>query len=199
MEILTALTRVVPFAAASGINLYATVAVLGLGGRYELFELPEQFATLEHPLVITVALLLFLAEFVADKIPWFDSVWDAIHTVIRPIGGAAIAVAALGDSSSTMAGLAALVGGGVALTTHLTKAGTRAVANTSPEPLSNWTLSLIEDAFVIGLTYVAVQHPYLALTVALLLLAVIGTFAAVLVRALRRRYAAWTRSAMSAS
>jgi hypothetical protein len=164
-----------------------------------LFELPEQFATLEHPLVITVALLLFLAEFVADKIPWFDSVWDAIHTVIRPIGGAAIAVAALGDSSSTMAGLAALVGGGVALTTHLTKAGTRAVANTSPEPLSNWTLSLIEDAFVIGLTYVAVQHPYLALTVALLLLAVIGTFAAVLVRALRRRYAAWTRSAMSAS
>lgn len=199
MELLTALVRIVPFAAASGINLYATVAVLGIGGRYGLLELPQEFAALEHPLIITVALVLFGAEFIADKIPWFDSAWDAIHTVIRPIGGALLAVTALGAESTAMDGLAALVGGGVALTTHLTKAGTRAAVNTSPEPISNWTLSLVEDAFVVGLTYLAVQHPYLAMTVALLLLSVIAAFATVLIRALRRRYLAWRHSAMSAS
>ena len=187
MDLLNALSRVVPFAFASGINLYATVGVLGLCSRYDLVALPDQFQAFEHPVVITVALAMYVVEFVADKVPWFDSVWDAVHTVIRPIGGAVVAITTLGDASPEMKVLAALVGGSVAMTTHLGKAGTRAVVNTSPEPFSNWVLSLGEDLFVVGLTYIALQHPWLALGVAVTFLAVIIAFAAVLVRAIRRR------------
>src|SRR5690348_13216582 len=94
-----ALTYIVPFAFASGLNLYATIAVLGLCSHYRLVTLPEQFRAFDHPVVIAVALVMYAIEFFADKIPWFDSVWDAIHTVIRPLGGALVAVAALGDAS----------------------------------------------------------------------------------------------------
>ena len=104
---------------------------------------------LRQRLVIGVALVLYVIEFVADKIPWVDSVWDAVHTVIRPVGGALIAVATLGDASPTVKGLVGLLGGTLAAGTHFTKAGTRAAANTSPEPFSNWILSLAEDVFVV--------------------------------------------------
>ena len=106
----------------------------------------------DNDVVIGAALVLYVVEFVADKIPWLDSLWDAIHTLIRPVGGALIAVAALGDASPTVEGLVALLGGTLAAGTHFTKAGTRAAANTSPEPFSNWALSLAEDAFVVGLS-----------------------------------------------
>jgi hypothetical protein len=188
LELLSALGRVVPFAFASGINLYATVAMLGLCARYDLVALPSQYEAFNHPAVIATALALYLIEFVADKIPALDSAWDAVHTVVRPVGGAFVAVAALGAASPAAEALAALLGASVAMTTHLTKAGTRAVVNTSPEPFSNWTLSFGEDLFVVGLLYLAFQYPTAALVVAVSLLAVFAAFAAVLVRAVRRRF-----------
>jgi hypothetical protein len=184
---ITAISYAVPLAVASGLNLYATVAVVGLCARFDLFDLPAQFALFEHPAVIVTALVLFAVEFVADKVPWFDSLWDAIHTVIRPVGGAVVAVSALGDASPLAETLIALLGGSVAMTTHLGKAGTRAAVNTSPEPFSNWTLSLIEDVVAIGLTYAALEHPYIALALALILLGAIVAFASVLFRFVRRR------------
>jgi len=188
LEALLTLGRTIPFAFASGINLYATVAVLGLCSRFNIVALPDQFRAFEHPLIIAIALVMYVVEFVADKVPWVDSLWDAVHTIVRPIGGALVAVTALGDATAGAQIAAALVGGSVAMTTHLGKAGTRAVANTSPEPFSNWALSLGEDALAIGLTYVAIQHPLLALAIAICLLIAIIAFAAVLIRAARRRF-----------
>lgn len=187
MELVTALGRTIPFALASGINLYATVAVLGLSSRYGWVDLPAAFRGFDHPAIIGVALTMFVLEFFADKIPWVDTVWDAVHTVIRPLGGALVAVTALGESTSSMQALVALLGGSVAMTTHLSKAGTRAVANTSPEPVSNWTLSIIEDIFAIGFSYVALQYPYLALLVSVVILTIIAMSATLLYRAVRRR------------
>lgn len=187
MELVTALGRTIPFALASGINLYATVAVLGFSSRYGWVDLPAAFRGFEHPAIIGVALTMFVVEFFADKIPWVDTAWDAVHTVIRPLGGALVAVTALGESTSSMQALVALLGGSVAMTTHLSKAGTRAVANTTPEPVSNWTLSIIEDIFVIGFSYVALQYPYLALLVSVVILTIIAMSATFLYRAVRRR------------
>jgi hypothetical protein len=182
------IARIVPFAFASGVNLYATVAVAGLCSRYGLVELPEQFRGFGHPVVIGAALAMYLVEFVADKIPWVDTAWDAVHTVVRPVGGAFVAIAALGEATPAAQGVAALLGGSVALTTHLTKAGTRAVANTSPEPFTNWGLSVAEDLFVIGLTWFAVEHPFLAAgIVAVLLVAIVAT-GSVILKAVRRRF-----------
>ena len=189
MDTATALGYTIPFAFASGLNVYATVAVLGLCAHYNLVTLPDQFRALDHPWIIGAALVMYLVEFVADKIPWFDSVWDAVHTVVRPVGGAFVAVAALGSASPVAATLAALLGGSVAMTTHLTKAGTRAAANASPEPFSNWILSFVEDIFAIGLTYGAVRHPAIALVIALVLLTAIVIFSSWLVRFVRRRFA----------
>ena len=183
-----AFARTIAFSFAAGINLYATVAVLGLAARYEWVELPPQFQAFAHPVVIGVALGLYLVEFVADKVPWVDSLWDAVHTVIRPLGGALIAVATLGEASAPVEGLVALLGGGVAATTHLTKAGTRAVANTSPEPLSNWTLSLAEDGLVIGLALLALRWPLASLAVVATLLGLMAFFAAAIARGVRRRW-----------
>jgi Domain of unknown function (DUF4126) len=188
MPILTALGQTIPFAFASGLNIYATVAVLGLCSRYGLVTLPDQFRALDHPVVIGLALTMYVVEFVADKIPWLDTAWDVAHTIVRPLGGALVAVAALGDASSGTQLLAALVGGSVAMTTHLTKTSARAAANTSPEPFSNWALSLGEDALAIGLSYGALQHPRIALAIALVLLIAIVGFASLIVRAVRRRF-----------
>jgi uncharacterized protein DUF4126 len=185
---LNALGLIVPLAFASGVNLYATVAVLGLSSHYGLVALPEQFRVFDNPIIITAALAMYLVEFVADKIPWFDSMWDAVHTVVRPLGGALVAVTALGDASPAANALVALLGGSIAMTTHLTKAGARAAANTSPEPFSNWALSLGEDVLAVGISYAALQHPIVALTIALLLLVVIALFASMIVRFVRRRF-----------
>jgi hypothetical protein len=186
--VLTALAQVVPLAFASGVNLYATIAVLGLSSHYGLVRLPEQFRAFDHPAIIGAALAMYVVEFVADKIPWFDSLWDAVHTLVRPIGGAVIAVTAIGDASPTGQALAALLGGSIAMTTHLTKAGTRAAANTSPEPFSNWLLSFSEDVLAVGISYGALRHPMIALTLAVALLVVILACASLIVRAVRRRF-----------
>jgi hypothetical protein len=184
----TALAYTIPLAFAAGLNVYATVAVLGLSLHFGLVALPEQVRAFDHPAIITVALAMYVVEFIADKIPWVDSVWDVVHTFVRPVGGALVAAAALGDASPTARALAALLGGSVAMSTHLAKAGTRAAANTSPEPFSNWLLSLGEDILAIALSYGALQHPMLALIVAAALLLVMLLFASVLVRALRQRF-----------
>jgi hypothetical protein len=189
VSLLQSLAPIVPFAFASGVNLYATVAVIGLCSRFGLVTLPDQFRAFDNPVVIGIALAMYAVEFVADKVPWFDTIWDGIHTVVRPIGGAIVAVSALGDSSPAMQAVAALVGGSVAMTSHLTKAGTRAVVNTSPEPFTNWALSLGEDVFVVGLTWFAVRHPFMATIVAIVLLAAIVAVGSVIVRAVRRRFA----------
>ena len=189
VELLPTLGRTLGFSFAAGINLYATVAILGLASRYGWVQLPEQFRVFDNDVVIGVALLLYVVEFFADKIPWVDSVWDAIHTVIRPIGGALIAVTTLGDASPTMEGLVALLGGTLAAGSHLTKAGTRAVANTSPEPFSNWILSIAEDVFVVGLGFIALKYPTVAALVVIVAVVLMITFAAWIVRAVRRRFA----------
>ena len=186
---LNALGLIVPLAFASGVNLYATVGVLGLCSHYGLVSLPEQLRVFDNPIIISAALGMYLVEFVADKIPWFDSLWDAVHTVVRPLGGALIAVTALGEASPAANALVALLGGSIAMTTHVTKAGTRAAVNTSPEPFSNWVLSLGEDAVAIGLSYFALQHPYAAAIVAIVLLVAMITLASYIVGWVRRRFA----------
>jgi len=187
--IATAVAQLIPLAFASGLNIYATVAVLGLCEHFHVVDLPPQFRAFDHPVIIGVALAMYLVEFVADKIPWFDSAWDAVHTVVRPIGGALVAVNAMGHASPVMTALAALLGGSIAMTTHVTKAGTRAAVNTSPEPFSNWVLSLGEDAVAIGLSYFALQHPYAAAIVAIVLLVAMITLASYIVGWVRRRFA----------
>jgi hypothetical protein len=182
------LSHTVPLAFAAGLNVYATIAVIGLSGRFDLVSLPDSLRVFENPWVIGIALAMYAIEFVADKVPWFDSVWDAVHTLIRPLGGAFIAMTAIGgDASPAATTIAALVGGSTALTTHLTKAGARAAANTSPEPLSNWLLSLGEDVVAVSISYVALKHPVLALSIAGTLLLLILACASLIVRALRRR------------
>jgi hypothetical protein len=188
VTMIAALAYTIPLAFASGLNVYATVAVLGLCSHFGLVALPEQFRAFDHPAIITAALVMYIVEFIADKIPWFDSIWDVVHTFVRPVGGALVAVTALGDASPTARALAALLGGSVAMSTHLTKAATRAAANTSPEPFSNWLLSLGEDVLAVALSYGALQHPRLALSVAVTLLVVMLLFASVLIRAVRRRF-----------
>jgi hypothetical protein len=188
VEALAILGRTLGFSFAAGVNLYATVAVLGLASRYDWVTLPPQFDVFDNDVVIGAAIVMYLIEFAADKIPWVDTVWDAIHTVIRPLGGAVIAVTTLGDASPAVEGLIALVGGSVAAGSHFTKAGTRAAANTSPEPFSNWFLSLGEDVFVVGLGLLALQYPVAAAFVVLTLLVLMAVFAVWIVRAVRRRF-----------
>jgi hypothetical protein len=195
VEILATLGRTMGFSFAAGINLYATVAILGLAKRYGWVALPEQFQVFDNDIVIGVALVLYVIEFVADKVPWVDSIWDAVHTVIRPVGGAVIAVTTLGDASPTMQGLIALMGGSLAAGSHLTKAGTRVAVNTSPEPFSNWILSFGGDAFVIGLASLALAYPVAAALVVMVCVVLMLVFAMWIVRALRRRWMA--RSAAS--
>ena len=196
MEIIASLGRTMGFSFAAGINLYATVAILGLASRYQWVKLPEQFQAFDNDWVIGAAIVLYLVEFVADKIPWFDSLWDTIHTAIRPVGGAVIAVTTLGDASPTTEGLVALLGGTLAAGSHFTKAGTRAAANTSPEPFSNWALSFAEDAFVVGLGFLALKYPVAAALVVIGAVLMMLLFATVIIRAVRRR---WGRNAATAA
>jgi hypothetical protein len=186
MDLLATLGRTLGFSLAAGVNLYATVAILGLAARYGWVALPAQYQIFNNDLVIGAAVVMYLIEFFADKIPYFDSLWDAIHTAIRPVGGALIAVATLGDASPSVKALVALLGGAVAASSHLTKTSTRAAANASPEPFSNWILSLGEDVFAVGLGYTALTHPVAALVIAVIVLALIAVFAVVIVRTVRR-------------
>lgn len=196
MDLLSTLGRTMGFSFAAGLNLYATVAILGLASRFDWVELPPQFKVFDNDIVIAAAIVMYVIEFFADKIPWVDSIWDAVHTVIRPVGGALIAVATLGHANPAVQGLVALLGGTLAASTHLTKAGTRAVANASPEPFTNWILSLAEDALVVGLGFVALKYPAVAALVVVISVVLMVIFAAWIARAVRRR---WARPSAMAS
>jgi len=160
---------------ASGLNLYATMAVAGLLQRFELVDLPPAWNVLASPVILGFTLTLFVVEFLADKIPWVDSAWDTVHTFIRPPAAAALAFGAMGGLAEPWSIGAGLLAGTVALTSHGAKASTRAAANTSPEPFSNWLLSFAEDAVAVGLTWMATTHPVVTglIVVVLLVLAVL--------------------------
>jgi hypothetical protein len=187
MEMLAFFGRTLGFSFAAGVNLYATVAILGLAARYDWVALPPEYQVFDNDWVIGTAIVLYAFEFFADKIPWVDSAWDALHTIVRPIGGALIAVAMLGEASGGVTAAIALLGGGVAAGSHATKAATRLVANSSPEPFSNWLLSFVEDGLVIGLGVLALKFPLAALVVSILLIGTIVFVLFLLVRAARRR------------
>jgi Domain of unknown function (DUF4126) len=189
-DLLNLLGRTLGFSFAAGINLYATVAILGLATRFGWVDLPPQYRVFDNNWIIGVAVFLYVVEFIADKIPWVDTVWDAIHTVIRPAGGALIAVASIGHAQPWVQAAAAIVGAMLATSTHVAKSGTRAAANTSPEPFSNWALSFAEDGFVLGLGLLALTHPIAAGIVVLVALAVIVMTLRWLVRGIRRRWRA---------
>src|SRR6266436_287785 len=144
---------------SSGLNLYATVATLGLLQRYGVLQLPPALQVLSHTWVLGIAIALYLVEFLADKIPYFDTIWDAVHTFIRPPAAALLAYAAAGSAPAEWRWGAALLAGGVALTSHGTKASARAAVNASPEPFSNWILSFGEDVLAVWLAWMATAHP----------------------------------------
>jgi hypothetical protein len=180
--------RALGFSFAAGVNLYATVAILGLSTHFGWVDLPPQYRVFDNPWIIGVAIVLYLVEFIADKIPWVDSVWDAIHTVVRPAGGALIAVASVGHTGPAMQAIAAIAGAALAASTHVAKAGTRAVANTSPEPFTNWALSFAEDGFVLALGVLTMTHPVAAAVVVVVGLVVIIAGARWLIRKIRFRF-----------
>jgi hypothetical protein len=161
------MTHLVALAAAlgwaSGLRLYAVVFLTGLAGWLGWVPLPTGLKVLEHPLVLGASGLMLFAEFLADKIPAFDSLWDAAHTVIRIPAGAALAAGVFGGDHAAWATVAALLGGTLAATSHVAKATTRAAANTSPEPFSNIGLSLLGDLAVPGMLWLAFEHPVAAI------------------------------------
>lgn len=154
----------------AGIRVYLVLFLCGLAGRMGWVALPESFAILSHPLVLGASGFMLAVEFFADKLPWLDSVWDAVHSFIRIPAGAALAAMVFGDGDSVAAlpVVAALLGGAVAAGTHFTKAGARGAINLSPEPFSNWGASFAEDALVPTGLWLAVAHPlaFLALLAA---------------------------------
>jgi hypothetical protein len=156
---------------SSGLNLYATIATLGLLQRFQIIHLPATLEALAHPWVIGIAVALYALEFLADKIPYVDTAWDAIHTLIRPPAAAILAYASAGAAPAQWRWGAALLAGGVALTSHGTKASARAAANASPEPFSNWTLSFGEDLLAVFLSWLAATHPAATIVLVAILLA----------------------------
>lgn len=144
---------------ASGIRLYLVVFAVGLAGYMGYLDLPRGLEVLKHPWVIGAAGFMLLVEFLADKVPAIDSAWDAVHTFIRIPAGALLAAGAMGDSVDALTVAAGLLGGTLTAGTHLTKAGGRALINTSPEPFSNWGASLTEDVTVLGAIWFAIHYP----------------------------------------
>jgi hypothetical protein len=149
----------------SGINLYAAVATLGLLGRFAHLQLPGDLSVLTNWWVIAVAIVLYLIEFFADKIPYLDSAWDAVHTFIRVPAGAALAAASFAEYDKSIQVIALLFGGGIALSSHGTKASSRMALNTSPEPVSNIAASLVEDVVAIGSILLAVFYPLVIIVI----------------------------------
>jgi hypothetical protein len=175
MDPLTLLGTALGLGFAAGLRLYATVLALGLALRYDLLALPATLKPLEmlaHPVVIGVAAVMYVAEFISDKIPWFDSAWDAVHTFIRPVGAAALGFAAFSEIDPLARTVLVLVCGGVALTSHASKAATRVAVNHSPEPLSNWGLSLAGDAAVPAMVWLTMTNPLLMMVLVLIAMVV---------------------------
>lgn len=174
---------------ASGVNAYLVVLVLGLADRaWTLAEIPDVLARTD---VLAVAAALFAVEFVADKIPYVDSTWDAVSTAIRPTVAAVVAVLLAGDVSTLEQALYAVLGGGTALASHGVKAGLRLAINTSPEPVTNTGASVLEDLSVAGVVLLALAYPWAALAVVVLMLVLGVTTVFLLVRRVRRGWRRW--------
>jgi hypothetical protein len=146
---------------ASGINLYAAIFMLGLMGATDSIVLPPDLLVLTNPLVLFAAGAMYLVEFVTDKIPGVDTTWDALHTFVRIPAGALLAAGAVGEVNPAVALAAAILGGGLAAGAHATKAGARALINTSPEPFTNWSASVAEDLLVVAGLWTALHYPWL--------------------------------------
>lgn len=193
MNVIDQLGVALGLATLAGVNLYLTVLVAGLAVRFNWIGLSgdyEQLAVLGNPWVIGIAGALFLVEFFADKVPWLDSAWDAVHTVVRPAGGVLIALAALGEMNPAVMTVGALLAGGASLATHGTKAGVRALLNLSPEPVSNSVASVTEDGLVLGGLGLIGLFPGVALVVFL----VIAVLCAVVATWLWRKIFRWRKS-----
>jgi len=192
MEAINLLGSTMGLGLVSGLNLYATVLTVGLGIRLGLITLsPETsgLAVLANPYVLIAAGVIYLIEFFADKIPWVDSIWDSVHTLIRPLGAAVIGATAIGAVEPQTAVIAALCAG-VSLSGHSVKAGTRLLANHSPEPFSNIALSLIEDGLVVVGSWLALSHPAIMVTIVAIFLIAFIWFAPKAFRLLRVEYLA---------
>ena len=159
----------------AGIRVYVVLFLCGLAGRMGWVDLPSQMTILSHPLVLGASGFMLAVEFLADKVPWIDSLWDAVHTFIRIPAGAALAAMVLGDGTTAVPVAAAILGGAVAAGSHFTKAGARSALNMSPEPFTNWGASFAEDALVPAGLWLAIAHP-----VVFLVLLVAGFIAAIL-------------------
>ena len=157
---------------ASGINLYAAILVLGLLGKTGNIDLPTNLLILQNPLVIGAAGVMYIVEFVADKVPGIDTGWDSVHTFIRIPAGVLMAAGAVGDVNPAMAVAAGILGGGMAAASHATKSGSRVIINASPEPFTNWGASVTEDLAVVGGLWAALNYPwrFIALMIVFILL-----------------------------
>ncbi|KQT09367.1 DUF4126 domain-containing protein [Ramlibacter sp. Leaf400] len=171
---------------ASGFRLYATLFLTGLAGYMGWVELPAGLQVLQHPGVLGASGFMLFVEFFADKIPYVDSMWDAVHTLVRIPAGAALAAGALGADGTAMTWIAALVGGSLAATSHATKMTTRAAVNTSPEPFSNVAVSLFEDGLVVFLLWLSATHPAIFTAVLVVSVVVALVLLVVLVKFLKR-------------
>jgi hypothetical protein len=163
MGTIEALSLAMGTAWTSGINLYATVAALGIANQAQLIQLPPDLQVLSHPAVIAIACIMYVIEFFADKVPYVDSGWDVLHTFIRVPAGAILAARSLGDMNPALELAALLAGGSIALAAHGMKATTRLAINASPEPFSNWAASVTEDVAVFGSVWMMFNHPIIML------------------------------------
>jgi len=174
---------------ASGINAYLAVLVLGIVDRVSpSSQIPDVLGTWP---VLAVAAGMYIVEFVADKIPWVDSAWDSVSTVVRPVIGAVLGVLLAGEATSLDDAVGGVVGGGSALASHLVKAGSRLAINSSPEPVSNVAASLGEDGGVLGVVWLATAHPVAAAVIAAVLLVVGVVVVVLLLRLVRKGWRRW--------
>jgi len=190
MGTIEALSLAMGTAWTSGINLYATLAALGIAGRSEMIHLPPELQVLTHPAVIAIACIMYVIEFFADKVPYVDSGWDVLHTFIRVPAGAILAAKSLGDMNPALELAALLAGGTVALAAHGTKATVRLAINTSPEPFSNWAASFAEDVTVLGSIWMIFNHPILMLILVVSFMALIVWLVPKLFRLAKRGFQA---------
>src|SRR5205814_3370600 len=190
VERLNLLAVALGLAALAGVNLYLTVFATGLAIHFHWITLASDYQSLDvlgNPWVITIAGVLYFLEFLADKIPWVDSIWDVVHTVIRPIGGALLATQVLGHTSPTFTVIVAVLGGGTSLVSHTAKTATRLASNTSPEPFSNIALSFGEDVAVVGGLALIYHNPIVALSIFAGAMAAFLYFAPKIVRGIKAK------------
>lgn len=191
MEIIAKLGSLMGLSFIAGVNLYATVAVVGLCLKYQVVQgLPPELYPLANDAVIFIALVLYSLEFLADKVPGLDTLWDSIHTLIRPLGGAMLALMQVGEASPALEVIVFMLGASLASASHLTKAGTRLIVNASPEPFSNVLLSVGEDIGTVGFSYLSLAYPKLSFFLTLGLLGLIAFLLPLILRTMRLFFSA---------